>query len=79
LDDKTSNASLLGASLSMEKIAYKNQAFRNINNDNVVRYYNSSMHVYDGYDTFAIKIVMLSSSSAIIPEIEDIRSVGVSA
>lgn len=79
LDDKTSNVSLLGTSLSMEKIAYKNQAFRNINNDNVVRYYNSSMHVYDGYDTFAIKIVMLSTSSAIIPEIEDIRSVGVSA
>lgn len=79
LDTSTSNASLLGSGLSMAKIQYKNQAFRNINNDNVVRYYNSSMHVYDGYDTFAIKVVMLSTSTAVIPEIEDIRSIGTSA
>jgi hypothetical protein len=79
LDDFTTNTSLVGTSLRMDKLGYKNQAFRNINNDNVVRYYNSSMHVYDGYDTMAIKVVMLSSNTKIIPEIEDIRSIGVSA
>lgn len=79
LDDTTSNSSLLGDGKKIAKLGYKQQAFRNINNDNVARYYNSSMHVYDGYDTFAIKIVMLSPSSAVIPEIEDIRAVGASA
>ena len=79
LDDSTSNTSLLGEGKSMAKLGYKNQAFRNVNNDNVVRYYNTSMHVYDGYDTFAIKVVLLSTSTAVIPEVEDIRSIGVSA
>lgn len=79
LDDKTSNTSLLGEGKQIAKIAYKNQAFRNVNNDNVVRYYNTSMHVYDGYDTFAIKVVLLSGSSVVIPEVEDIRAIGVSA
>lgn len=79
IDDTTSNASLLGEGLKLAKIKYKNQAFRNLNNDNVVRYYNTSMHVYDGYDTMAIKIVMLSSKSTVIPEVEDVRAIGVSA
>jgi hypothetical protein len=79
LDDSTSKESLLGEGKSMAKLGYKNQAFRNVNNDNVVRYYNTSMHVYDGYDTFAIKVVLLSTSTAVIPEVEDIRSIGVSA
>lgn len=79
LDDFTSNTNLTGTTLKMAKIKLKNQAFRNINNDNVARYYNTSMHVYDGYDTFAIKVVMLSTSTAVVPEVVDIRSVGVSA
>lgn len=79
LDDSTSNTSLLGEGKKIAKLGYKNQAFRNVNNDNVVRYYNSSMHVYDGYDTFAIKVVLLSPSSVVIPEIEDIRAIGTSA
>lgn len=81
LDDKTSNSSLVAPAggLKMAKLGYKHQAFRNLNNDNTVRYYNTSMHVYDGYDTMAIKIVMLSSSSTLVPEVEDVRAVGVSA
>jgi hypothetical protein len=79
LDDSTANTSLLGDGKQIAKLGYKNQAFRNVNNDNVVRYYNSSMHVYDGYDTFSIKVVMLSSNTSIIPEIEDIRAIGASA
>jgi hypothetical protein len=79
LDDSTSNVSLIGEGLKLAKLQFKNQAFRNLNNDNVVRYYNTSMHVYDGYDTMAIKIVMLSSSTTVIPEVEDVRAIGVSA
>lgn len=79
LDTSTSNSSLAGVGLNIEKLGYKHQAFRNLNNDNVVRYYNTSMHVYDGYDTMAIKVVMLSSDTTIIPELEDIRAIGASA
>lgn len=78
LDSSTSNSSLLGTGLKLAKLGYKNQAFRNLNNENVVRYYNTSMHTYDGYDTMAIKVVMLSNSSVVIPEIDDLRAIGVS-
>lgn len=79
LDDSTTNSSLLGTGLKIDKLGYPHQAFRNLNNDNVARYYNTSMHTYDGYDTFSVKIVMLSSNTSILPEIEDIRAIGASA
>lgn len=79
LDDTTDNTNILGTGLKIARADYKNQAFRNINNDNVMRYYNTSMHTYDGYDTYSIKIVMLSESQRIIPEVEDVRVIGVSA
>lgn len=79
LDDTTDNTSVIGTGLKIARLDYKNQAFRNINNDNVVRYYNTSMHTYDGYDTYSIKIVLLSESQKVIPEVEDMRVIGVSA
>lgn len=79
LADSTTNTSFLGTGLKIDKIKYSHQAFRNISNDNVVRYYNSSMHAFDGYDTFSIKTILLSSTSSISPEVEDIRAVGVSS
>jgi hypothetical protein len=65
--------------LQMDKILYKHQAFQNKRNNNTVRYFNSSMTLYDKYDTFAIKIVFLSNNQFIIPKVSNIRAVGVSA
>ena len=79
LSESTTNSSLLGAGLKIDKIKYPHQAYRNRQNDNCARYFNTSMHVFDGYDTFSIKIVLLSPNSATSPQIEDIRAVGVSA
>ena len=75
-----SNASL-GAqkSLNIDVISNKHSAFNNIQNDNVVRYYSSSLTVYDTYDTFSIKIVPLSDSSYVVPRVNDITVIGVSA
>ena len=79
LDDTTTNTSIIGTGLKIARVDYKHQAFRNINNDNVMRYYNTSMHVYDGYDTYSIKVVLLSDNQRVIPEVEDMRVIGVSA
>lgn len=79
LTSTTANSSLLGSGLKIDKLKFPHQGYRNMQNDNVFRYYNTSMHVYDGFDTFAIKIVMLSSNSLIVPQIEDARAIGVSA
>lgn len=79
LDDSTTNVSVLGSGLKIDKLRYPQQGFRNIQNDNVFRYFNTSLHAYDGFDTFAIKVIMLSPNNAVVPEIEDIRAIGVSA
>lgn len=75
---------------SVAGLGFPLQAFNNNLNDNVVRYFNSSMVEYDTYDSMQIKIVLLSdiaqvnSASATvipttIPRIDDIRAVGVTA
>ena len=73
------NASLGAASLKIGVASNKNSAFNNIQNDNVVRYYSTSTNEFDTYDTLAIKIVPLSSKTYIIPRVNDIRVIGVSA
>lgn len=64
-------------------MGYPLQAFNNITNDNVVRYFNSSMVEYDTYNTMQIKIVLLSEATEngvinVYPKVDDVRAVGVS-
>ena len=73
------NNDLSGAGFKIDKLSIKNVGFNNIQNDNVVRYYSSSMVEYDSYDTFQLKIVLLSDSRSVVPRVDDIRSIGVSA
>lgn len=61
------------------EIGYPFQAFINQDNDSVCRYYSSSMAKFDTYNTFQIKTVLTSNNSSIVPKIENIRAVGVSA
>jgi len=75
----TTNNGILGDGLKIDKLAYKFQAFNNILQDNVVRYYNSSMVEFDTFNTMQIKIVLLSDNSSLIPRVDDIRAIGVSA
>lgn len=73
-----SDFSVSGSGLRVDKLAYVHQAFNNQPNENVVRYYNNNMVEYDGYNTFQIKVVLLSNSEYIVPKVDDIRSVGTS-
>lgn len=73
------NNNLLGAGLKIDKLEFPKQAFNNIMNDNVVRYYNSSLMEFDGYNNMQLKIVLMSSVPNKIPRIDDIRIVGVTA
>lgn len=80
LEEATTNNDVLGSGMKVERIrTYKYQAFRNYMNDNVVRYYSENMVPFDTYDSYAIKIVLLSDSSAKVPSVDDMRAVGVSA
>lgn len=75
---------------TLNAVGYPLQAFNNRNNDNVVRYYSSSMMEYDTYDTMQLKIVFLADISQVssptsnvlpttIPRVDDIRAVGVTS
>lgn len=74
-----SNNGLVGSGLKIDKLRFKHVAFNNILNDNVARYYNTTMVPYDNYDSMAIKIVLLSDNNNISPEVDSIRVIGVSA
>jgi hypothetical protein len=81
VDFSTSNVSIIAEGMKIEKMNSTDtmQGFNNKQNDNVVRYYNSTSSKYDGYETVAVKIVFLSDSPHKIPRVDDLRITGVSA
>lgn len=76
---QVSNASLIGTGFNVDKITQKNSGFIDIQNNNVFTYFNSSSAKFNGFQTFAVKIVLLSSDQIAIPYVEDIRAIAVSA
>jgi hypothetical protein len=79
IDELITNNNVVGAGLKIDKLAYKHQVFNNILNDNVSRYYSSTMSAFDTFDTMQFKIVLLSDNPSIIPRVDDIRCIGVSS
>jgi hypothetical protein len=78
MDTTTTNSSILAEGMNIEKITYPGQAFNNKQNDNIVRYYNTSTSKFDGYETIAVKIVLLSDSPHRIPRVDDYKVIGTS-
>ena len=77
--DTISNTSLVSSGLLIEKITEKNSAYVNIQNNNIVRYYNTSYSAFDGYKNFSVKIVLLSDTDYRVPHVNDLRAIAVSA
>jgi hypothetical protein len=73
------NNNLVGSGFKVDRLKYYNTAFNNITNDNVARYYNTSLVEFDKFDSMQIKIVMLSDSTYVVPEVDQIQVIGVSA
>lgn len=74
-----SNSSLVSLGLKVDKVTDKNSAFLNNQNFNIVRYFNRSMAKYDGFKTFAIKIVLKSDNYYLVPRVAEYRAIAVSA
>lgn len=72
------NANIVG-DVGVDKLKYKNVAWNNVTNDNVVRYVTSSYTEFDTYNTMQIKIVLLSENTHTVPRVEQIQVIGVSA
>jgi hypothetical protein len=72
------NVDVVGTGLRISKINEPHQAFSNWLNSNVIRYYNSAMAEFDTYDTFQVKFVFTSSSTTLIPYLDEGHGVAVS-
>lgn len=95
ITDPIPNTSIIGTGLKIDligrlgnstvnAIGYPLQAFNNSPNENVARYFSTNMNPFDTFDSFQVKVVLLSNSSIadsnqIIPRVDDIRATGVSA
>jgi hypothetical protein len=64
--------------LTVEKVTYPTEAFKYYGNDQLVRYYDSNRAGYDGYQQFAIKIVMTRDTYGVVPYINDVRAIATS-
>jgi hypothetical protein len=73
------NNNLVGSGFKIDRLKHYNTAFNNITNDNVSRYYNSSLVTFDKFNAMQIKVVFLSDNTYIAPKIDQIQVIGVSA
>ena len=71
------NTSYSGA-VSIEKVTQPGAAFKYNKDSNIVNYLDSSRGRHSTYKTFAIKIVLLSSSTKNIPVLKDVRALAIS-
>lgn len=68
------------ANPSVDVMKYNTTAWNNIANDNVARYFTTTTNQeMDGFNTMQIKVVLLSESSHLVPKVEQIQAIGVSA
>ena len=53
-------------------------AFKNSNNGDIVRYYNTNGSAFDSFRKFAIKIVFTAQDTNLVPKVDDIRVLALS-
>lgn len=73
------NASILGSGFLMDVAKYQENGFKNIQNSNILRYYNTENSEFDTFNSFAVKIVLLATDPNQTPRVRNIRAIGVSA
>jgi hypothetical protein len=74
-----SNTSLVGTGFYVTKIDRPNSAFLDKQNQNVLTYFNKGSARFEAYDSFAVKVVLLSADGVSIPFVDDVRAIAVSA
>jgi len=79
LGSPISNNNVVGTGFKVDRLKYYNTAFNNVSNDNICRYYNSSLVEFDTFDTVQLKIVFTSDTTYIVPRVNYYQVIGVSA
>ena len=78
VSDPISNSNIVG-DVSVDTLKYNSVGWTNTLNDNVVRYVSQGASTFDKFDSMQIKIVLLAEDSSIVPEVDQIQVIGVSA
>jgi hypothetical protein len=73
-----STPSTTSLSASIEKVTKMNEAFKYAKNSGVVRYFDNNHAAHDTYKYMAVKIVLLSTNSYVVPSVDDIRVIATS-
>ena len=79
INSPISTNNVVGDGYRVDRLKYKNTAFNDINNTNISKYYNTTMAEFDKFDSMQIKIVMLADTTFLVPKIDQIQVIGVSA
>jgi len=66
------NNGIIGT-MSVDKLAYPHQVFKNDLNSDIAQYYNLNMVQFDTFNVIQIKLVMTSSNTITVPEVIDCR------
>jgi hypothetical protein len=73
------SAGVTRSDIVIDKLKYRNTAWNNKENDNTVRYVNSGFVEFDRYTSMQIKVVLLAAQTHIVPRVDYIQVIGVSA
>lgn len=74
VDNNSSFTTTVG---SYERVDFPQTAFINDNNSKILRYYSATGVAYDSYITYAIKIVLASETSYIVPRVLNLRAIAI--
>lgn len=74
-----SNTSMVGSGFLVDVITRKGSGFLDVQNKNIFTYYNSALSLFQGYDSFALKVVLLSDDGYHVPLVNNIKAIAVSA
>jgi hypothetical protein len=74
----TTTLSMTTTGAYIEKVDQPKAAFKYCRNNNIVRYHNAAGAPYDAYKYLAIKIVLRSPYSYLVPTLGDVRALAVS-
>lgn len=72
------NCSFTSSGAKVYKLQTPKAAFLNEPNDKVVRYFANNGGIFDGFRTFALKVVLLADNTYRAPRVADIRSIALS-
>lgn len=79
LYDPIANNSLVGDGFIVQRMKYPTIAFANPSNDKVARYYTETGAEFDKFNSMQVKVVLLSNSTFVVPKVDQLQVIGVSA